>query len=326
MDTKVLIVSVYYNRESMVDESVASIVSQLEPGMHLLLIDDGSKDNTLARLKAYEADNVTVIGQRNMGFVHSIRAGIEQFPCQYIAVHGSGDLALPGRFKKQADYLDQHPQVGVVGCHSRYVYSTGEVPPHVHAVTFSGDARERMVNGYVFHHGEVMMRRDCYDQVGGYRTFFKFAQDRDLFCRMSRITHFHVLDEVLYSRFVAVPGSVSATPEKVIEQRFLSDFACYCHAQCLAGKPDPLEKHGPRAALFWAPRKKTLHELFRSTLRAFYLQRPQDYQLFREALMQKDSTLSRRLLLLPAERFPGLTRFVLGLYFKRRVAALKGAV
>ena len=74
MDTKVLIVSVYYNREDLVDDSVRSVVSQLEPGMHLMLVDDGSSDNTLERLKAWAADNVTVLTHPNMGFVRSVRA------------------------------------------------------------------------------------------------------------------------------------------------------------------------------------------------------------------------------------------------------------
>src|SRR5262245_14639904 len=170
---RVLVVSVYYNRENMVDESVRSVVSQLAPCMHLVLVDDGSHDNTLARLNAWRADNVSVISHANMGFVRSVRAGIDAMPSTYIAIHGSGDLSLPGRLQKQADYMDQHPQVGVVGCHSRCTYSSNEMPPYIEAKSFSGDASRYMLTGNLFHHGEVMMRRDCYEKVGGYRTFFK---------------------------------------------------------------------------------------------------------------------------------------------------------
>lgn len=322
MNPRVLIVSVYYNREKMVDDSVSSVVAQLEPDMHLMLVDDGSTDTTLARLKAWEAENVTVMSHANMGFVSSIRAGVDAMPSTYIAVHGSGDIALPGRFRKQADYLDAHPDTGVIGCQSRYVYANGEMPPFIRAMNIEGDAREQMLKENPFHHGEVMMRRDCYEQVGGYRTFFKFAQDRDLFCRMSRITQFHILDEVLYSRFIAVPGSVSGSANKVIVQRFLSDFACYCHSQCLQGKPDPLELHGPRAALFWAPSKRIRREIFRSALRSLYFRRDADYVLYKDALLQKDSSHLRRGLLFFAEQFPKLTSSVLGLYFKHKVATL----
>ena len=320
MTPKILIVSVYYDRENMVDESVPSLVTQLEPDMHLLLVDDGSPDKTYERLKAFEAPNVTVTTHPNMGFVHSIRAAIDSMPSTYIAIHGSGDLSLPGRFRKQADYMDQHPAVGVVGCHSRCVFSEGEAPPYLEGKSFTGDASRRILSGNLFHQGEVMMRRDCYEKVGGYRTFFKFAQDRDLFCRLSQVTHFHVIEEVLYHRFVAVPGSVSGTASKLIVQRFLSDFACFCHAQRLAGKRDPLEEHGPRAALFWNPSPRIRREVFRRAIRALYFKRRADYEIFKDALLQKDTNLARRLFFVIADHFPSLTSRFLEAYYKNKLA------
>lgn len=320
MTPKILIVSVYYDRENMVDESVPSLVSQLEPDMHLLLVDDGSPDKTYERLKAFEAPNVTVTTHPNMGFVHAIRAAIDSMPSTYIAIHGSGDLSLPGRFRKQADYMDQHPQVGVVGAHSRCVFSGGEAPPYIEGKSFTGDASRRILSGNLFHQGEVMMRRDCYEKVGGYRTFFKFAQDRDLFCRLSQVTHFHVIEEVLYHRYVAVPGSVSGTASKLIVQRFLSDFACFCHAQRLAGKRDPLEEYGPRAALFWNPSPRIRREVFRRAIRALYFKRWADYEIFKDALLQKDTNLARRLFFVLADHFPSLTSRFLEAYYKNKLA------
>src|SRR3990167_2099694 len=320
MTPKILIVSVYYDRENMVDESVPSLGTQLEPDMHLLLVDDGSPDKTYERLKAFEAPNVTVTTHPNMGFVHSIRAAIDSMPSTYIAIHGSGDLSLPGRFRKQADYMDQHPAVGVVGCHSRCVFSEGEAPPYLEGKSFTGDASRRILSGNLFHQGEVMMRRDCYEKVGGYRTFFKFAQDRDLFCRLSQVTHFHVVEEVLYNRYVGVPDSVSGSASKLIVQRFLSDFACYCHGQRLAGKRDPFDEHGARAALFWAPSQRIRQEVFNRAIRALYFKRDADYRIYRDALLQKDTHLARRLFFVLAEKFPGLTALFVGAYYKRKLS------
>jgi len=329
MQTKVLIVSVFYNREDMVDESVQSLVSQLEPDMHLMLVDDGSKDGTLARMNNWVANNpagnITVMSHPNMGFVRSIRAGIDAMPSTYIAIHGSGDLSLPGRLRKQSDYMDQHPQVGVVGCYSRFVYSDNATAPHIKGEAFTGDASQRMLTRNPFHHGEVMMRRDCYEQVGGYRTFFKFAQDRDLFCRLSRITHFHIIEEVLYTRYVGVPGSVSGSANKIVVQRFLSDFACYCHSRRLQGKADPLDEHGSRGALFWAPSQRIRQEVFSRAVRALYFKRSADFEIYREALLQKDGNLIRRAFFAFAERFPALVRFLVETYYRSKFAGLSAS-
>lgn len=326
MEPKVLIVSVFYNRENLVDESVRSLVSQMEPDMHLVLVDDGSKDGTYARLNAWAADNVTVMTHPNMGFVRSVRAGIDAMPSTYIAIHGSGDLSLSGRLRKQADYMDQHPQVGVVGCHSKCVYSTNEMPPYISDKSFTGDASRRMLTGNLFHHGEVMMRRDCYEKVGGYRSFFKFAQDRDLFCRLSQVTHFHIIEEVLYTHYVGVPGSVSGTASKVIVQRFLSDFACYCHSQRLAGKRDPLDEHGSCGALFWAPSQRIRKEIFRRAVRALYLKRSADFEIYRDALIQKDVNPLHRAFFLLAEKCPAMTRYLVDTYYKSKIAGMKESV
>ena len=315
MDSKILIVSIFYNRAYMVDASVQSLVSQLEPDMHLLLFDDGSSDDTLQRLQAWSAVNVTVMTHPNRGFVHTLKTAIDIFPSTYIAIHGSGDLSLPGRFRKQADYLDQHADVGLVGCHSRCIYSHEKWPSYVQAKSFSGDARRTLLQGNLFHHGEVMMRRDCYTQVGGYRTFFTFAQDRDLFCRLSQITQFHIIPEVLYSHFLGVPGSVSGTASKVVLQRFLSDFACYCHARRLAGLPDPLLESGPSSALTWSPSSKIRTELFRRAMRALYFHRREDFATFRQALLQKGCASHQRLLLKLGATVPTLIQLFLNAYY-----------
>lgn len=315
MDSKILIVSVFYNRAYMVDASVQSLVSQLEPDMHLLLFDDGSSDDTLQRLQAWSAANVTVMTHRNRGFVYTLKKAINIFPSTYVAIHGSGDLSLPGRFRKQADYLDKHTDVGLAGCYSRCIYSHERWPSYVVAKPFSGDASRKLLKGNLFHHGEVMMRRDCYAQVGGYRTFFTFAQDRDLFCRLSQITRFHVIPEVLYSRFLGVPGSVSGTAQKVVLQRFLSDFACYCHASRLAGAPDPLLDVGPSSVLMWNPSRKTQTELFRRSMRALHFHRRDDFATFRRALQQKGCAPHQRLLLSLGAHVPALTQLFLTAYY-----------
>lgn len=94
-----------------------------------------------------------------------------------------------------------------------------------------------------------MYRRDLFDRVGGYRKFFSFAQDYDLWCRMSGHSRFHVIPEVLYRRKIGVPGSVTASAEKLILQKYCSSFAAYCHAERLQGRPDPLDQSGPISGL-----------------------------------------------------------------------------
>ncbi|HYD72416.1 MAG TPA: family 2 glycosyl transferase, partial [Candidatus Binatia bacterium] len=174
---------------------------------------------------------------------------------------GAGDACRPDRLSRQAAVLDNMPNVGAVGCGTENRDArTGDLLSHK-VTQLTGPAARMVLTRNPFHHGEIMFRRSLYDAVGGYRDFFVYAQDRDLICRLSQRADFYVIQDVLYTRYARLAGSVSASPEKLLLQRRLSDFAVYCHAQRLAGRPDPLDQYGPAAALMQPPSPRLAREL-----------------------------------------------------------------
>lgn len=260
--TRVSVISVFYNRAGMVDDTVRSLQEQTLEDCEILLVDDGSGDDTLARLRQWESHRTRVLTGPNQGLVNCLNQAVRQAKGQYIAIHGSGDIALPRRLEVQSRLLDERPEVGVAGCLSEVVTLQSTRPPHIVSRAFEGDARQRILRWNPFHHGEVMFRKSLFEAVGGYRPFFVCGQDRDLWCRMSTQARFAVVDEVLYRKFAKVPGSVAADPHRLLLQRYLSDFAVFCHRERLAGRPDPLDHYGDQGALFRPPSR----ELSRSLL------------------------------------------------------------
>lgn len=224
-------------------------------------MDDGSTDNTLERLQAFEDHRTRVISGPNQGLVGALNSAIAQASGQYIAIHGSGDVSLPQRLERQAEALDSRPDVGVVGCRSEIVTLQSSRPPHIAKQAYDGSAHELILDWNPFHHGEVMFRKDLFDSLGGYRPFFVCGQDRDMWCRMSHHCRFLVLGDVLYRKFTKVPGSVAADPHRLMLQRYLSDFAVYCHRERLAGRPDPLEYYGEQGGLFRPPSRRLAREM-----------------------------------------------------------------
>ncbi len=258
---RVSVISVFYNRADMVDESVASLKQQSMDDYEILLVDDGSTDSTLERLKAHEDGTTRVIAGPNRGLVGALNHAISEARGAYIAIHGSGDLSLPARLERQSEVLDHRPDVGVVGCRSEVVTLQSTRPPHLVKRPFDGDASQVILDWNPFHHGEVMFRKSVFEEVGGYRPFFVCAQDRDLWCRMSQHCRFVVLEDVLYRKFAKVPGSVAADPTRLMLQRHLSDFALYCHRERLAGRPDPLVQFGEQGALFRPPSRELAKDM-----------------------------------------------------------------
>ena len=247
----VSVISAYYNREDHVAESIQSLLDQTYENLEIIIIDDGSKDGTFKRLSEFSDPRLKVVTHDNIGLVRSFRKAIEMSKGEYIAVHGSGDISYPRRIEAQAKLLQSQPRVGVVGCHVKNINThNGFVSLYKNTVPENLTASLQKENIYT--HGEVMYRRSVYERVGGYRTFFLYAQDRDLWLRMSRYTEFAMVEEVLYDRLTLADG-VNLNLEKRALQAYLADFAGQCMAYRLTQpgeQRDLLDVYGERAPFF----------------------------------------------------------------------------
>lgn len=263
----VSIISGYYNRENFVAESIDSLLKQTYSNIEIIIFDDCSKDNTHQNLLQFSNDNrVKIIRhETNIGFVNGLINAINSSRGEYIAIHGSGDISHPNRIERQVAILNEFKDVGVVGCtvtNVRYdknyniLYRT-----NINNEKFHGSAKESILVKNIFTHGEVMFRKSIYDRVGGYRPQFAYAQDRDLWCRMSRLCDFFIVPEPLYSRKL-LPDGVGSKLHKLIVQRLLSEFARQCHENVLAGKKDYIDEYGNQALFFFSYNKRISKEFF----------------------------------------------------------------
>lgn len=118
-----------YNVEKYIAESIESILMQTYQNWELIIINDGSSDNTLQiaqnyaqndkRIKVY--DNV-----QNEGIVYSRNRAVHYSQGKYIAVLDSDDIALSQRLTKQVQFLEHNPDYGLVGSNAFIINSNGE--------------------------------------------------------------------------------------------------------------------------------------------------------------------------------------------------------
>ena len=248
---KVSIVCAYYNREDYVTDSVQSLLDQNYDNLEIIIINDGSTDSTGKVLEEFNDPRLKIITQDNTGFVGAIIRAVEEATGEYIAVHGSGDISYPDRISKQAQVLNDNEEVGVVGCHVKDDSKTGD---DVYTLTIPNGLKfnKQLLKQNLFTHGEVMFRKNIYEKVGGYRPFFTYAQDRDLWLRMSEHCDYRIVEEVLYRR-LRLDGGVSTNIQKSLLQAILSDFASHCAKERHRTNTDPLNSIGPQSALLRTP-------------------------------------------------------------------------
>lgn len=239
---RLTVISAWFNRTEGLEESVRSLLDQQGVAFDFVIIDDCSTDETSARLAAIHHPRLRVLrNDRNLGFTQSIRRAAEEATGEYIAIHGAGDLSLPGRLAAQVAFLDANPQHVAVGTGViNHELATGRCEQMLFQPLGGANTP--------FTHGEVMYRRAAYHAVGGYRTVFQYAQDSDLWRRMGEIGWLGRIEDVLYERRIFADG-VARNRSKEVLQAICDNLGVHAAQERAAGRPDPVDKIGALALL-----------------------------------------------------------------------------
>ena len=106
------------NRQELLPKAIDSILSQTYPDFELIVINDGSTDMTgkiLNKYAQFDKRIKIITHQKNKGFAASVNEGIDHAQGEYIARLDDDDKSLPQRLEKQLQYMDEHPDVAIVG-------------------------------------------------------------------------------------------------------------------------------------------------------------------------------------------------------------------
>jgi glycosyltransferase involved in cell wall biosynthesis len=210
----VSIVVAFYNAERYLREAIESIVAQTFSDFEFVIVDDGSRDGSLAILRAYEArdQRFKIISRPNKGLTVSLNEALGVCRGEFIARMDADDVAAPERFAKQIAFLRSHPDVVVVGGSVELIDPYGV---HIGIVNYPPDHEEidkRLLTGEggVLPHPATMLRTAAVRQVGNYREQYNNSEDLDLWLRLAEIGRVANLPEVVlkYRRDL---GSVSHT-------------------------------------------------------------------------------------------------------------------
>ena len=210
-----------YNAGPFIADAVESVLAQTGVDFELLVADDGSTDDTGAILARHAADPRVRLTRnpRTRGAAATRNALLRAARGRYVTPCDADDLLLPGNLSRQADYLDQHPEIGVVYANTLMLRLDGAqrlaAAPEIlgQDCNHTWDLRENVVN-----HGGSMSRRALVEQVGGYDESAPTVDDWSLWLKMAEITRIHFLaGEVLYVWRRHHPSLSSVAPNRAAE-------------------------------------------------------------------------------------------------------------
>lgn len=122
---KITVLMPAYNAGPYIREAIDSVLQQTYTDFELLVINDGSKDDTADILASYNDVRMKVIHQANMGLVKTLNKGLSVAAGEYIARFDADDVCYPERLKEQVEFLDKHPDYVLIGSEADYMDEAG---------------------------------------------------------------------------------------------------------------------------------------------------------------------------------------------------------
>jgi len=192
-----------YNGEDHLIECVESVLNQTFEDFEFIIVDDASTDKTVPMLKEFATkDNriIIVTHQVNQKQTAAANTAIKLAKGKYLARMDADDVALPNRFEKQVTFLEENPNIGLLGSWVDIIDDNGNILKIWRTNDSDGYLGWNLLFGTSFAHSSVMMKNSIVKKVGFYQS--PEAEDYDLWSRISRVTNVANFPEVLQQKRV----------------------------------------------------------------------------------------------------------------------------
>ena len=198
-DLLVTVIIPTHNRWPMLGEAVESVLSQTSPSYELIVVDDGSTDETPRRLHAYGA-RITVLTQSRRGVAAARNLGASRASGQYLAFLDSDDLWHPSKLERQLGFMESNPAVEICQTDEIWIRNGVRVNPRRKHRKPSGDVFRASLELCLVSPSAVMMRRELFERVGGFDESLPVCEDYDLWLRISKDTEVPLIPEALVTK------------------------------------------------------------------------------------------------------------------------------
>ena len=211
---KVSIVTPSFNQGDFLEATICSVLNQDYPNIEYIIIDGGSKDNSVDIIKKYEHKIAYWISEPDGGQTEAIIKGFEQSTGEFITWLCSDDIIEPSMVSISVAMLEKHPEWAMTfGDRVRYDAKSNIIGCHRYC-----EFRPWLLKwGFAIPQETMLMRHEAYNLSGGLDKSLKMAMDFDLFCKLSKIGKIKHIP-VYLGRFRSHSNNKSTLFNNAIEQ------------------------------------------------------------------------------------------------------------
>lgn len=203
MPPAVSVVIATYNKADTIRAAIDSVLNQTYKDFEVLVVDDGSKDDTAQRVKPY-GDKVRYIPKKNGGTGSTRNLGIAQSRGRYVAFLDGDDLWLPRKLELQMKAFEKEPGLAAVQCSAHYV------DPKLNTIEtrLCTPERDTLLDFLLFRNlpafaSCVVIRKEVLERIGGFGLDLVILSDWDMACRLAKAGTLRSVSEplVLYRQY-----------------------------------------------------------------------------------------------------------------------------
>jgi glycosyltransferase involved in cell wall biosynthesis len=198
---KVSVIIPAYNRAHLLGTAIESVLGQSFGDLEVLVVDDGSTDDTAALVRRYQEKDARVcyLPKEHRGISPAMNAGIRAARGQFIARIDSDDQWLPDMLETEVAILEARPEIGFV--YAKGQWCNSDLVPYRntvgHAPHFPGDRIRSMLWGDPTCNITVVARRECFDRAGFFDESLQSSEDWDMWLRTAYHYEFVFVDRVV---------------------------------------------------------------------------------------------------------------------------------
>jgi alpha-1,3-rhamnosyltransferase len=252
----VTVIIASYNHARYIEESILSVLNQTYKNIELLVVDDGSSDDSVERIKVLqEKYGFDFRVQQNQGLTNTLNAAIARSKGSLIVPFGSDDIMLPERIATQVAYMDGKPEVGICAGNIELIDADGNLFPEkrqrrdvpFRRLDFDDMFLERKPYPPA---PTLMIRREALDKVGGFDPNIRL-EDLLIELKVTRAGYFIDGLNVLMARYRKHPTNSYKNHRFMVDNILRSSAIIRCTKRCATSSSVQCFSKPPTAIASW---------------------------------------------------------------------------
>jgi glycosyltransferase involved in cell wall biosynthesis len=198
-----------YNRATMVAEAVESVLRQEMDGVEVIVVDDGSNDDTRESLAPF-LSHIRYTYQERTGVSAARNAGIGLAHGEWLAFLDSDDLWLPQKLARQTEYLHRHPELRICQTEEVWIRDGQRWNPKRYHKKPCGHCFDALLERCLVSPSAVMLHRELLEEVGEFDVNLPACEDYDMWLRIGWRHAIGLVPEALVIKRGGHPNQLSA--------------------------------------------------------------------------------------------------------------------